>query len=325
MNRNSLPIILSAVLCGGIVAISFASCGSNGPTGPAGGPADGSADMHCIDPSTGQPITQATSQTDCQFRPPPDAALPPDAPGTTGPDAAPEFGPTMYGTVGNDDDCKYHVTWTSTPIYENDNVFFTVVATDARRQLPGHRREHLRRGLPQRHASGAADEPVRRREPARHVQGRPDPVRCARHVDRALPPVRELPGLLGRLAARSRGVLRRRSMMRGWSFSLLFVLASCTGSAPDCPRDNPTSCPADAPSYANDIAPLIEQYCSQCHNPQGSAFDQPISTYSDLDQRKVDVLDEIYACEMPMSPAPQPTLAERVTLLTWFVCGAPDN
>ncbi len=129
MNRKSFPIVLSAVLTGGLIAISFVSCGSSGPSGPAGGPAPGSADMHCIDPSTGDMITQTTSQTDCQFRPPPDAALPPDAPGTTGPDAPPEFGVTMYGTSGNDDDCKYHVSWTATPIYENDNVFFNVVAT----------------------------------------------------------------------------------------------------------------------------------------------------------------------------------------------------
>ena len=35
----------------------------------------------------------------------------------------------MYGSAGNDDDCKYHVTWTATPIYENYDVYFTVVAT----------------------------------------------------------------------------------------------------------------------------------------------------------------------------------------------------
>jgi YtkA-like len=35
----------------------------------------------------------------------------------------------MYGTMGDDDDCKYHVSWTATPIYENYNVYFMVVAT----------------------------------------------------------------------------------------------------------------------------------------------------------------------------------------------------
>lgn len=115
-------------------------------------------------------------------------------------------------------------------------------------------------------------------------------------------------------------------MRRRWSIpSLLCALACCTSSAPNCPKDEPASCPADVPSYATDVAPLIQQYCSECHNPQGSAFDQPISTYSELYQRRLDVLDEIYECEMPMSPAPQPALTNRVTLLTWFICGAPDN
>ncbi len=120
MTRKTYPIILSAILTAGLCAavVSFTSCGSNGPSGPAGGPAVGSADTHCVgqDP-------QSTSQADCQFRPPPDAA------GTMPPDGVSAYGATMYGTEGDDDDCKYHVTWTSTPIYENDDVYFTVVAT----------------------------------------------------------------------------------------------------------------------------------------------------------------------------------------------------
>jgi hypothetical protein len=119
VNRKAYQIVLSTILTGGLCAIAFASCSSNNtPSGPAGGPVVGSADDHCVgvDPQT-------TSQTDCQFRPPPDAA------GTTGPDAGPEYGATMYGTEGDDDDCKYHVTWTASPIYENYDVYFTVVAT----------------------------------------------------------------------------------------------------------------------------------------------------------------------------------------------------
>jgi len=112
-----------------------------------------------------------------------------------------------------------------------------------------------------------------------------------------------------------------------YSIIVALLFGACTSSPDDssCPRDKPSSCPATPPSYANDIAPLIDQYCSQCHNPQVSAFDQPLSTYSDLFARRQDVLDQIYACQMPMPPAPQPTTAERVTLLTWFVCGAPNN
>jgi hypothetical protein len=114
--------------------------------------------------------------------------------------------------------------------------------------------------------------------------------------------------------------------MRTVSIALFVAAAACTSSVnPSCPRDEPSSCPSTMPSYANDVAPLIDQYCSQCHNPQGSAFDIELSTYSALYDQRSEALDQLYDCEMPMSPAPQPTAADRVTLLAWFVCGAPDN
>jgi len=37
-----------------------------------------------------------------------------------------DYGPTQYGNSGADDDCKYHVAWSSTPICENAGVTFTV-------------------------------------------------------------------------------------------------------------------------------------------------------------------------------------------------------
>jgi hypothetical protein len=41
----------------------------------------------------------------------------------------PAYGPTMFQATGADDDCKYNLTWTSTPICENQPVTFTVTAT----------------------------------------------------------------------------------------------------------------------------------------------------------------------------------------------------
>jgi hypothetical protein len=35
----------------------------------------------------------------------------------------------MYNSTGDDDDCKYHVTWSSSPITENSDVTFTVTVT----------------------------------------------------------------------------------------------------------------------------------------------------------------------------------------------------
>jgi hypothetical protein len=35
----------------------------------------------------------------------------------------------MFNTTGSDDDCKYDVSWQSTPICENQPVYFTVIVT----------------------------------------------------------------------------------------------------------------------------------------------------------------------------------------------------
>ena len=50
--------------------------------------------------------------------------------GTVGDGGVPvsDYGTTMYGSAGNDDDCKYYISWTANPIAENANTFFTVTA-----------------------------------------------------------------------------------------------------------------------------------------------------------------------------------------------------
>lgn len=109
---------------------------------------------------------------------------------------------------------------------------------------------------------------------------------------------------------------------------LVFVAACGTSPATDCPADEPATCPASgAPSYATDVAPIFEKYCtSQCHQPGGTAEDRLLATYADVKRVGVsDINTQVYDCLMPMPPAPDPTLEERVTLLTWIVCGSPDN
>jgi hypothetical protein len=44
-------------------------------------------------------------------------------------DMASGYGPTMNGQSGSDDDCKYDVSWTSTPICLNQPAYFTVKVT----------------------------------------------------------------------------------------------------------------------------------------------------------------------------------------------------
>jgi hypothetical protein len=40
-----------------------------------------------------------------------------------------DYGDTMFNAEGNDDDCKYHVKWTSTAIRQGTGVTFTVTLT----------------------------------------------------------------------------------------------------------------------------------------------------------------------------------------------------
>ena len=92
-----------------------------GGDGAVGGPVVGAADTHCAGGPDGGLMTQTTSIPSCFVN---------DG-GTPDPDAStgPQYGDTMFGTVGNDDDCKYHLVWSSTPITQNHNVTFTVTVT----------------------------------------------------------------------------------------------------------------------------------------------------------------------------------------------------
>jgi hypothetical protein len=92
------------------------SCSSPGQATP------GPADDHC----SGQPV-QTTSAASCH----PDAGADDAGDDDGGTTDSCDYGDTMFGQAGDDDDCKYHVTWTSTPICEgSEGVTFTVTATN---------------------------------------------------------------------------------------------------------------------------------------------------------------------------------------------------
>lgn len=105
MNDNTMLRIAGASLFAGVLAV--VGCSEN--AGPAGGPVSGPADVHC----NGVP-PQQTDLSVCH--------LAVDA-GTT------DYGATLYNSQADDDDCKYHVSFTSNTIYKNQNVTFTVTAT----------------------------------------------------------------------------------------------------------------------------------------------------------------------------------------------------
>jgi len=91
---------------------ALAGCGSSSE-GPVGGPVSGLADAHCAGVT---PI--AVNQASCH-----------PAVTTTDPGTTTEEAPVLYNAEGDDDDCKYHVAFTSTPVRLNQDVTFDVTAT----------------------------------------------------------------------------------------------------------------------------------------------------------------------------------------------------
>jgi hypothetical protein len=113
MLGRSLVLGSMGALAMAVVGLSWAGCSSSTDGGAGGGPVSGPADTHCASVPS-----QATNQGNCHVT----GSL--DAGGGT----VSDYGPTMYGSEGDDDDCKYHVTWTSTPIARNQDVTFTLTA-----------------------------------------------------------------------------------------------------------------------------------------------------------------------------------------------------
>jgi hypothetical protein len=98
-----------------------------------GGPATGAADTHCNGVTPQRVVAASCGVTEAgtpggeagSADAGGDAGLP--APGECG-ENGPDYGATMYGTEGDDDDCKYHVTYEALPLCENDGTYFVVTA-----------------------------------------------------------------------------------------------------------------------------------------------------------------------------------------------------
>jgi hypothetical protein len=101
--------------------------------------------------------------------------------------------------------------------------------------------------------------------------------------------------------------------------------ASVAAAHPVCQRAV-AACTGAPPTYANDVRPILEKRCFQCHANGGVAADEhDFSRLETLRAQKVALAGEIGACAMP--PSPEPTLpeTEALTLLNWVACGARDR
>jgi hypothetical protein len=97
-------------------------------SGTTGGSVLGPQDDHCVGPDGGQMIQVTTAEGCTDMGDGGDAGLGPDV-GDPCPGDMNAYGAVMYNNWGSDDDCKYDVAWQSTPICENEPVYFTVVVT----------------------------------------------------------------------------------------------------------------------------------------------------------------------------------------------------
>lgn len=105
------PVRKLLVAGGAIVGVCIFACSSDEPSG---GLVAGAQDTHCVAPDGGQ-IVQEVSTTAC-------TQADPDA-------GAADYGETMYNSRAADDDCKYNVSFTVTPVRKDEAFNFVVNAT----------------------------------------------------------------------------------------------------------------------------------------------------------------------------------------------------
>ncbi len=101
-----------------------------------------------------------------------------------------------------------------------------------------------------------------------------------------------------------------------------FVANPDFGPAFDCPDDGAPSCPATPPSYAADVAPILEKSCVYCHTADGAAAAEPLDTRQGAIDQHDNMLADVAACTMPADGKLAPD--ERTTLLAWIACGEPE-
>ena len=91
-----------------------------------------------------------------------------------------------------------------------------------------------------------------------------------------------------------------------------------------CNRTLP-SCPSTPPSYMNTIGGIVARSCGECHSPGSTLSKVDLSTYAKINADFGSMLTQVYECLMPPPGGASFSPDERTTLLTWLVCGAPDN
>jgi hypothetical protein len=116
------------------------------------------------------------------------------------------------------------------------------------------------------------------------------------------------------------------------------VLALAAGGFVACGGDDGTApktaacpvlasdCPAELPSYANEVAPLFAAHCGQCHSSDNPLGPWPLDNASDIADWSLSIKADLEDCLMPPPDSDAPLSdADRQTLHVWLACGAPNN
>jgi hypothetical protein len=122
------------------------------------------------------------------------------------------------------------------------------------------------------------------------------------------------------------------AVVLGAGLTALSSTAACTGdssssgpSTTTCPDDLPAACPSAPPSYAKEVAVVIQQSCTPCHAPGGEQASRSLVTYGGAFANRSAVLNQVHACRMPPLGSPPLSADGRKVLQEWLVCGAPNN
>jgi uncharacterized membrane protein len=106
-----------------------------------------------------------------------------------------------------------------------------------------------------------------------------------------------------------------------------------------CPPSPTLTCqnPQNAPTYSQDVAPLIQERCAQCHFAGGVvAASFNLSTYTDVVNLETAIVSQLYGCLMPpvggnsmygIAPGTVSALSadEVNTIIQWIECGAKND
>ncbi|HEY1534255.1 MAG TPA: hypothetical protein VGF76_09555 [Polyangiaceae bacterium] len=134
------PALIAVLALTSLVACGSSSPGSGAAQSAANGVVVGANDAHCLNRALGvsdpsiclvvgaDPGAGATSANGAAAGGASSAGAGGSADCNLSHDSG--YGDTLYNASGDDDDCKYHVTWSATPIQKNQPFTLTVTATN---------------------------------------------------------------------------------------------------------------------------------------------------------------------------------------------------